>query len=513
MKSLALLFALLPLATPASAIPIQLFIVAGDESVLEQAPIESPKPGSLADVLAKQPAYTWLRGPSGAWATRDDVVLFDAHPIHNNTETAGRFLTVGDVAYGGRRVRGMIGIEQSLGHTLGKHFEEPVLLLRFGTHPANFKRGSRSLAHDYHPPAKDGQAAERSGWDIIHFNWGIWDIAYRDPKPGDKWHSCVINGKLTTPLDTYEQNLRTLVAKMKATGATLVWGSTTPVHPDTPGRKAEDPARYNAVAAKVMEENGVRITDLYSASVAQGFPKKPDVHSIGNLAPKAIEGLEAALASRPRKDGSLPRILLIGDSITGSYQNAVMKHFEGRAEVYKNPGNGEHTGTGLKHIDQWLNPRTYPFSGQEYVELVNGVRKTLADMDRYYPGYQGQPVEVAGLVWFQGLADASAARMAAAYPELLPQLIANLRKDLGKPELPVVIAAIASKATHAERIREAQLALHNPARHILSLDTRPFLRSPENSPDTSADLYYQNAASYLELGEAIGKALIEVRKP
>jgi len=512
MKILALTLAALPFAIHAADKPIKIFIVAGDELVLEQAPIQSDKPGSLADVIAKNPEYAWLRSPSGVWTTRDDVVLFDAHPIHNNTETAGHLLTVGDIAYGGRRPRGMIGIEQSLGHALGNHFDAPVMLLRFGTHPADFKRGSRSLSHDYLPPSSGGTPAADAKWDIIHFNWGIWDIAYRDPKPNDKWHSCVINGKLTTPLDVYEKNLRELVGKMKATGATLVWGSITPVHPDTPGRKAEDPARYNAVAAKIMQENGVRITDLYSASIKQGFPKKPDVHSIGNLAPKAIEGLEAALASRRQKNSSPPRILLIGDSITGSYQNAVMKHFEGRAEVYKNPGNAEHTGTGLKYIDKWLYPKTYPFSGQEYMELVNGVKKTLADMDRYYPEYKGQPVEVAGLVWFQGLADASSARMAAAYQDQLPKLIQNLRKDLGKPELPVVITGIADDGTHAATVLKAQLAAANPAKRISAIDSRPFVHAPGQSSCTRADIYHQNAASYLKLGEAIGKTLIEIQK-
>jgi len=111
----------------------------------------------------------------------------------------------------------------------------------------------------------------------------------------------------------------------------------------------------------------------------------------------------------------------------------VMKHFEGKANVYKNPGNAEHTGTGLAHIDEWLDPATYLMSGQEYMELLNGVKKTLADMERYYPGYAGEPVDLAGLVWFQGIADASSPRMAAEYQKHLPNLISDLRKDLKKP--------------------------------------------------------------------------------
>lgn len=493
---------------------IKLFIVAGDELVLEQGMIAQPdKPGTLEAVVASRPEFAFLKNNDGTWASREDVVLFDAHPIHNNTESSGRHLAVGDPTYGGRKPRGMIGIEQTLGHVLGECFDEPVMLLRFGAHhPTHFRRGSRSLAHDFLPPSSGGEGIKNAGWDIIHFNWGIWDIAYRDPKPNDKWHSCVINGKLTTPLDVYENNLRQLVAKMRATGATLVWGSITPVHPDTPGRKAEDPGRYNAVAAKIMAENGVHVTDLYSESVRQGYPKKPDVHSTGDLSAKAIEGLEAALAARQNTGKPLPRILLIGDSITGSYQNAVMKHFEGRAEVYKNPGNAEHTGTGLKHIDMWLDPATYQFSGQEYMELVHGVKKTLADMERYYPDYAGQRVELAGMVWFQGIADASSPRMAKEYQKHLPSLIRDLRKDLSAPDLPIVVAAIGWDGSHTESVRNAQLAIAEAIGRTAAVDTRPFFKPAGESPGERADMYRQNAETFLDIGAAVGKAMIGLRK-
>lgn len=513
-RHLVTLFLSLPLLAAASETPIKLFILAGDELVLEQGIIEGEdgQPGALEAVIASRPEFGFLRNADGSWAVREDVVLFDAHPIHNNTESIGHHLTVGDPAYGGRRQRGMIGIEQTLGHLLGDHFEEPVMLVRFGTHhPVHFRRGSRSLAHDYLPPSSGGEGIEGGGWDIIHFNWGIWDIAYRDPKPNDRWHSCVINGTLTTPIDVFEANLRQLVEKMQATGATLVWGTITPVHPDTPGRKAEDPGRYNVVAARIMEENGVLISDLYSESIRQGYPKAPDVHSTGDLSAKAIEGLEAALAARQENGTGLPRILLIGDSITGSYQNAVMKHFEGRAEVYKNPGNAEHTGTGLRNIDAWLDPATYQFSGQEYMELVNGIKKTLADMERYYPDYAGQPVELAGMVWFQGIADAAAGRMAAEYEKHLPALVRDLRKDLGQPDLPVVVAAIGAGGNHVEVVREVQLGIGEVVENAVSIDTRPLLRDAERSPGERADMYHQNAGTFLEIGRLLGDALIKLQ--
>jgi len=55
-------------------------------------------------------------------------------------------------------------------------------------------------------------------WDLIHFNWGLHDLAYRNPKSKNFGHLDKVNGKLTTSLADYEKNLRKLVARLKKTG-------------------------------------------------------------------------------------------------------------------------------------------------------------------------------------------------------------------------------------------------------------------------------------------------------
>jgi acyl-CoA thioesterase-1 len=75
-----------------------------------------------------------------------------------------------------------------------------------------------------------------------------------------------INGPRVTALADYEKNLRELVRQLKATGAKLVWASTTPVPEGADGRVPGDEDQYNAVAARVMRENGVAIDDLNAAA-------------------------------------------------------------------------------------------------------------------------------------------------------------------------------------------------------------------------------------------------------
>lgn len=101
----------------------------------------------------------------------------------------------------------------------------------------------------------------RGKWDVIHFNWGLHDLKYISP--GGKLVE-VSKGKQQVLIDQYEKNLRKLVARLKKTGAKLIWCSTTPVPKGAHGRVADDSVRYNAVAKKVMTDEGVEINDLHA---------------------------------------------------------------------------------------------------------------------------------------------------------------------------------------------------------------------------------------------------------
>jgi lysophospholipase L1-like esterase len=51
---------------------------------------------------------------------------------------------------------------------------------------------------------------------------------------------------------------------LKATNAQLIWANTTPVPPGEAGRIEGDAVRYNAVAEKIMQENGIVVNDLHA---------------------------------------------------------------------------------------------------------------------------------------------------------------------------------------------------------------------------------------------------------
>lgn len=154
-------------------------------------------------------------------------------------------------------------------------------------------------------------------WDVIHFNWGLWDLCYRNPKSKVQGRRDKVNGKVTLTLEQYEKNLDRLVTRLKKTDAALIWASTTVVPENEAGRFVEDARKYNEAAAKVMKKHDVAINDLHSLTA--GFPQsmfvRPgNVHytkeGSARIAKQVAEVLMRAAASptrsRPETEG--PRV-------------------------------------------------------------------------------------------------------------------------------------------------------------------------------------------------------------
>ena len=142
-------------------------------------------------------------------------------------------------------------------------------------------------------------------WDVIHFNWGLWDLCYRNPQSKTQGNRDKIGGTLSVPLAEYERNLEQLVARLERTGAKLIWATTTTVPEKEAGRVVGDDDRYNAAAARVMRRHGVRIDDLGALTRSFGgkYSKaEGDVHftpeGYARLAAQVSGAITQALATR-----------------------------------------------------------------------------------------------------------------------------------------------------------------------------------------------------------------------
>jgi acyl-CoA thioesterase-1 len=103
-------------------------------------------------------------------------------------------------------------------------------------------------------------APDNSGkkWDVIHFNWGLHDLKHWKDNKFD------LAAEQVNPLPDYERNLREILVKLKATGAKLIFATTTPVPEGSAGRIAKDELAYNEAAVRVMNENNVSVDDLHA---------------------------------------------------------------------------------------------------------------------------------------------------------------------------------------------------------------------------------------------------------
>lgn len=105
-------------------------------------------------------------------------------------------------------------------------------------------------------------------WDIIQFNWGLWDLCYRHPDSKLQGNRDKIHGTITWPVDQYVTNLDSIVRILQAkTSARLIFVTTTYVPENEAGRFKEDARRYNEAAKKVMKAHAVTVNDIYEQSI------------------------------------------------------------------------------------------------------------------------------------------------------------------------------------------------------------------------------------------------------
>lgn len=101
-------------------------------------------------------------------------------------------------------------------------------------------------------------------WDVIHFNFGIHDV------------------QKSISMDTYLKNLEVIAGRLKATGAKVIFATTTPIQ-DDPTKKI-NPAmavvERNQAAIEIMKKNNVAVDDLFTVITPKlaEYQNVKDVH-------------------------------------------------------------------------------------------------------------------------------------------------------------------------------------------------------------------------------------------
>ena len=152
--------------------------------------------------------------------------------------------------------------------------------------------------------------------------------------------------------------------------------------------------------------------------------------------------------------------------------------------------------------------------GKYYRETLALTKAALANIKNLVPGSDGRYV-VSGFGWHQGWNDRINDKFNAEYETNMICFIRDIRKDLGAPALPFVIAETGmtgpeEKNPRALSLMKAQgaVAEHPEFKgNVVFVSTRAFWRPEDQSPSKQGYHWNSNAETYYLIGEAMGEAM------
>lgn len=208
---------------------------------------------------------------------------------------AGACLTTAGVAAEKKRVL-ILGDSISLGYTpfVKQMLAKEAVVVRPRENCAGTNKGIKNI--DKWLKLDGGK------WDVIHFNFGLHDLKRVNPTTGRNSNNPK-DPRQAEP-DRYGKQLKTIVAKLKKTGAKLIFATTTPFPAGVrPHRDVADPAKYNAIAVKIVKEAGGTIDDLnaFAKPRLKKIQRPVNVHFTRDgsrlLAGEVVKHIRAALKS------------------------------------------------------------------------------------------------------------------------------------------------------------------------------------------------------------------------
>ena len=148
--------------------------------------------------------------------------------------------------------------------------------------------------------------------------------------------------------------------------------------------------------------------------------------------------------------------------------------------------------------------------GPYYLKMIEEYREAISQLETRFPELKGYTPELAGFVWFQGWNDMYADGALDAYAENLTNLVQDLRKELGAPDLPFVVGQTGNADNEAlwKGQRDATMKPEFAGRAAY-VATRSFRRDPKASPNKGhGHHWFGNAESYLRVGDGLGEAMV-----
>lgn len=157
------------------------------------------------------------------------------------------------------------------------------------------------------------------------------------------------------------------------------------------------------------------------------------------------------------------------------------------------------------------------YAGKQYDDCFQAAHEVLKEFDQQFPHWKGLGYKIEGFVWWQGDKDRYNEAHAARYEKNLVHLIKTLRDEFEAPGARFVLATLGqtqkgSAEGNEKRILDAQLAVDGTSgKHpefkgnVATVYTHPISQG-----GASNSHYNGNAQTYMDVGIAMGQAMIEL---
>jgi alpha-galactosidase len=172
--------------------------------------------------------------------------------------------------------------------------------------------------------------------------------------------------------------------------------------------------------------------------------------------------------------------------------------------------------------EEYAKPEKDGDKGFQYAEVLRHVKEITGDLKKYYPDYAGKGFEITGFGWHQGWNDRIDQKAVDSYESNMVNFIKDIRKDLGDPKLPFVIANTGIGGwdlperykAKVEKHLQAQLAPADPEKYpdfkgnVAAVETRDFQRTREESPSNQEFHWNRNWETLYLIGKSVGDGMV-----